>query len=48
MSRKDYTTLLDLPVSQLLTASRQLLEAFADQAPPCVAEALHDLLRRAA
>lgn len=48
MSTADYTTLRGVPVQQLHTIPRHLLEAFADQAAPCVAEAIHAMLRRAA
>jgi hypothetical protein len=49
MSRKDYITLLALPISELNNpAHRARLDEFAGElAAPCVAEALMALLRRA-
>lgn len=48
MSKMDYNMLRATPINELAQIPYHLLEAFADQAAPCVAEAIHALLRRLA
>lgn len=49
MSAKEYNTLTATPICQLdPKAHRDALAAFADSAPPCIGEAIHAMLRRAA